>query len=264
MRTEETFLLRLAIRIGLLLLLIAGAAGGQAYNGSRPLWFAVAAGIVVVLLMCARVTALRGGGKPPSALVADTARRGGRRVKRLVDAVAGSVHAVRRRGRVRRVERAAVDAAESDALLSPDSVRSSAEALFRLVQLAWDARDCGRLSTLLGPELLAEWEQDLAQLERSGRRERLEVAGDVRVEYIGLTTAERGAGPRVVLLIEALLRTYTEGDRGRRTDGDTRRLCQYWTLGLRDGLWTVLKIEDRAQGKHHLAEPIDTPSGAAR
>jgi hypothetical protein len=62
-----------------------------------------------------------------------------------------------------------------------------------------------------------------------------------------------------VVLIKATLRTYTEDPRRRRTGGDTSRLCQYWTLGLRDGLWTVLTIEERPEGKHHLVDWIGAP-----
>jgi hypothetical protein len=262
---EERLALRLAFRVVALLLLVVTATAGQAYGrGGRPLWFAVPVGVLVILLIGARLIATRSGARPPGTVLWDTAKRGGRWVRGLVERVVAAVHAARRRGRVRRVELAALEAAEDEDVLSPDSVRTSAESLFRLVQLAWDARDPGRLATLLGPELLAEWEQRLAELQRNGRDERVEVIGEVRVEYVGFTTPERGQAPRAVVLIEATLREYEEDHRGRQTDGQTRHLCEYWTLGLRDGLWTVLTIEERAEGKHHLAEPIGTPSAAPR
>lgn len=258
-------MLRLAIRVVALVVLVVGAAAGQSYGyGARPLWLAVAVGIPAVLLIYAELMSRRWGAKQPGVLVRDTAKRGGRRVKRTLAGVVAAVHRARRRGRVRRVELAALGAAEDGRVLAPDSIRTSAESLFRLVQLAWDARDPGRLATLLGPELLTEWEQRLAEVERSGRDERLEVAGDVGVECVGFTTPEPGHGARVVVLIEAALGTYTEDHNGRRTDGYPRRLCQYWTLGLREGLWTVFTIEERAEGKHHLAEPIGAPSAAPR
>jgi hypothetical protein len=133
MGVEERLALRLTIRVVALLLLVVTAAAGQSYGyGTRPLWFAVAVGIPVVLLIYAGLVSRRWGAKPPGALVWDTAKRGGRRVKRLVEGVVAAVHGARRRGRVRRVELAAQETAEGDDLLAPVSVRTSGESLFRL------------------------------------------------------------------------------------------------------------------------------------
>jgi predicted lipid-binding transport protein (Tim44 family) len=180
-----------------------------------------------------------------------------------VERALAAIHGARRSRRVRRVERAALEVAADDRLLSPGSVRTAAESLFRLVQLARDARDPGRLATLLGPELLAEFERALAEAESSGAHERREVGGDVRVEYVGFATPDADHGARAVVLIEAALRTW-EDRRGRPSDGHTRRLCQYWTLGFRDGVWTVLAIEERVEGKHHLAEPVGAAGAGSR
>lgn len=112
MGVEERLALRLAIRVGALLLLVVTTAAGQSYGyGTRPLWFAVAVGIPVVLLIYAGLVSRRWGAKPPGALVWGTAKRGGRRVKRLVEGVVAAVHGARRRGRVRRVELAAQEEA---------------------------------------------------------------------------------------------------------------------------------------------------------
>ena len=51
------------------------------------------------------------------------------------------------------VELAAVEAAAEHERFAAERVRSAAEALFRDVQAAWDARDSERLATLLGPDL---------------------------------------------------------------------------------------------------------------
>lgn len=257
MNVEARLALRLAIRVVALMLVVAAAAGRSIGYSTGPLWVAVPVSITVILLTYARLVSRRSGGKPPHALVWDTAKRGGAGVKRLVERA-------RRRERVRRVELAALEAAEGDDRLSPDSVRTSAEALFRLVQLAWEARDPGRLATLLGPELMAKSEQRIAQVPRSGRDERLEVVGEVRVEYVGFTVPNNDMGPRVVVLIEATVRAFAQDHRDRQADAELRHMCEYWTLGLADGLWTVLAIEDRAEGKHHLAEPIGAPSAVPR
>ncbi len=99
---------------------------------------------------------------------------------------------------------------------------------------------------------------------RLGRGRRLEVVGEVRVECVGLTAPREGQGARAVVLIEATLRPHAGEHLGRRPDGELRDLCQYWSLGLRDGLWTVLAIDERAQGSHHLDEAIAAPSAAPR
>lgn len=187
-----------------------------------------------------RVYALRGRrrrGRVP-ALALDSAAK----VKCRIDDAFAGIHRARRRRRVRRVETAALRAAEGNDLLSPEAVRRAAEALLRLVHLACRARDRRRLATLLGPELLARWQDPRVA---GPRLPRGEPVGDVRVEYVGLDAGAH-AEPRVVVLIEAAL-----GD-----PAVPRRLCQYWTLGVRDGLFYVLEIEEHTEGKHHLSEPI--------
>jgi len=83
-----------------------------------------------------------------------------------------------------------------------------------------------------------------------------------KANYHGVQSKASAHIEFMVVLIEAVLGTYAEDDRGRRTDGGDRRLCRYWTLGLHEGLWRVLNVEERAQGQHHLAEPIGAPAGA--
>ena len=167
----------------------------------------------------------------------------------------------RRRERVQRVELAAAEAAEEDDRFLPARVRKAAEELFREVQLAWDARDTARLATLIGPDLLLEWERRLADFSAKGWHSRVEVLGPVQVDYVGLTNREADSDDRAVVLIEATLRAFVEDQRGhkifRKGDSDdTIALCQYWTLGMRDGLWTLFSIEERSEGEHHLDEPI--------
>ncbi len=167
----------------------------------------------------------------------------------------------RRRQRVERVELAAAEAGEDDDRFLPERVRRAAEELFREVQLAWDARDTAQLATLLGPDLLLEWERRLADFRVKGWHSRTEVLGPVQVDYVGLTNREGDSDDRAVVLIEATLRAYVEDLRGhkifRKGDSDdTIELSQYWTLGMRDGLWTLFSIEERSEGEYHLAEPI--------
>lgn len=246
MGTEERLLLRLAFAVFGLVLVLAYAVSGTHRYG-RPIWVAVPIGLLVIVVVYGRLMRRRGVRIPGSGAwdaAIGRVRRLGRASRR---ALAG-LRARRRRGRVRRVELAA--AAEDD-VFAPEGVRSSAESLFRLVQLARDARDPGRLETLMSPELLAEWEERLADAPRG---ERLEVVGDVEVEYVGFTAPGDEPGARAVVLIEAELLT----GEGLRT------LSEFWTLGLNEGLWMVLGIEGRKEGGHHLGEPIGASTASAR
>jgi predicted lipid-binding transport protein (Tim44 family) len=180
------------------------------------------------------------------------------------DLTAGPVSAVRRRlrrSRVQQVELAAIEAAEDDDRLLPERVRTGADKLFRDVQQAWDARDTARLATLLGPDLLDEWERRLADFSAKGWHSRVEVLGDVRAEYVGLENREGTGEDRVIVLIEATLRAYVKAPGKRKIyrkgeADDTITLAQYWTLGLREGRWILLSIEERSEGDYHLDEPI--------
>ena len=86
----------------------------------------------------------------------------------------------------RRVEAAAAEAAEDDAAFAPDAVKANAAALFKQIQAAWDRGDRARLATLVGPDLLTEWERRLDDLDRRGWRNRVQIIGEPTVEYVGL------------------------------------------------------------------------------
>jgi predicted lipid-binding transport protein (Tim44 family) len=167
----------------------------------------------------------------------------------------------RRRERVHRVELAAAEAAQDDKSFATEAVTASAVRLFRDVQAAWDARDRERLAALLSDDLLAEWERRLADFDRKGWHNRVEVLDQVHVEYIGLTNREETGDDRAVVFVEAMLRAYVEDRNGRTIyregeSDDTIRVAQYWTLGRREGRWILLSIEERAEGEHQLTEPI--------
>ena len=83
-----------------------------------------------------------------------------------------------------------------------------------------------------------------------------ELVGEVKVDYVGF--AGGGGRPRAVVLVEATLR----GGRTAGQEGTLTALCQYWTLSVSDGLFTVLDIEDTGRGRYHLVEPIGAASMA--
>ena len=227
-----------------------GGGGGSGDAGEGG-WLFVLLAFVFILGLFVSIVAHNGG---HSVRLSSWARD-------LVARPLSAVHRMRRRKRVRQVELAAIEAAGDDDRFLPDRVHDAAEELFREVQLAWDARDSARLATLLGPDLLVEWERRLADFDRKGWHNRVEVLGDVRIDYVGLENREGTDDDRVIVLIEASLRAFVKKRSGRKIlrkgeSDDTIRLSQYWTLGLREGRWILHSIEERSEGEHHLAEPI--------
>src|SRR5947209_6002786 len=163
------------------------------------------------------------------------------------------------RGRVaereRRVELAAAEAAEDDPAFAPDVVRPAAADLFRQIQSAWDANDRARLGQLVAPELLTEWERRLNDFERRGWRNRVQLLGVPKIEYVGLAHRGDPGLDRVVVRIEARLRDYVEDRSGshikrRGRLGETTLVREFWTLGKRNRRWVLSSIEQGAEGEH--------------
>ena len=80
--------------------------------------------------------------------------------------------------RQRRVETAAAVAADEDPAFAPDAVKANASALFKQIQAAWTAGDRAKLSRLVAPDLLVEWERRLDDMDRRGWRNHVEVVGE--------------------------------------------------------------------------------------
>ncbi|MEJ7787820.1 MAG: hypothetical protein WKF96_23705, partial [Solirubrobacteraceae bacterium] len=180
-----------------------------------------------------------------------------------------AMHRRRRGQRVRRVELAALEAAAENDHLAPERIKRSADALFRLVYLARDARDPARLATLLGPELMLVWERALDVYSAPGGHRRAEVLGDVQIDLVGLTRTPEEREMVIVLIEAELAVPVKDPHRARASPRDgpriVPRLCQYWTLALCDGLWIAQAIEERAEGDRHLTEPIVAqPGGTLR
>jgi predicted lipid-binding transport protein (Tim44 family) len=162
--------------------------------------------------------------------------------------------------RQRRVEAAAAEAAEDDAAFAADAVKANATALFKQVQAAWDRNDRAALSRLVGPDLLTEWGRRLDDLDRRGWRNRVQVIGEPTVEYVGLNH-KGDQSDTVTVRIEAKLRDYVEDHAGNHIKraghlSETVRLREFWTLGRRNGRWTLISIEQGAEGTHAIDETI--------
>ena len=171
------------------------------------------------------------------------------------------IHRRKVRERDERVRTASAEAAEDDAYLAADAVEREAVRLFRDAQQAWDARDRGRLASLVGEELMVEWSRRLDDFDRKGWHNRVEVLKDPQIQYVGLVNREDDSEDRVVVRIEAELNSYVldhEGNKQMRTGAKTEHmhLWEYWTLARRDSRWTVASIEQQSEGGHHLEGEI--------
>jgi predicted lipid-binding transport protein (Tim44 family) len=152
-------------------------------------------------------------------------------------------------------------AAEDDPMFAADRVVADAEALFRAIQVAWDARDEGALRTMVGPELMTEWSRRLADFRSKGWHNRVYVHGDVRVEYVGIRNLAGQAEDRVVVRVSALTDDWVLDRSGSvvHLDGMTDRraaIREFWTLAPRDGRWILQSIEQELEGEHQLQAPI--------
>lgn len=184
--------------------------------------------------------------------------------------IAGRMKARKVRRRDERVRSASAEAAEDDPYLAADSVVPEAAQLFRDAQVAWDARDRRRLAELVGPDLMAEWALRLNDFDNKGWHNRVEVLEEPKIQYVGLSNREDDSEDRVVVHIEAKLKSYVidrQGNKVMRTGSKSEdmRLWEYWTLGRRDGCWTVASIEQDSEGGHHLeAEIVASPWSDSR
>ena len=169
--------------------------------------------------------------------------------------------ASRRAKRREEVERRSLVAAEDDAAFSAESVREEAAALFASIQDAWDRDDRDALAAMVGPDLMAEWRLRLEDFARKGWRNRVDVVAS-EVEYVGITNRSADDEDRVVVRVSAQLEDYVvdrDGDRINHTGnpGSESHLREYWTLGKREGRWTLLSIEQDEEGEHQLEAPIE-------
>ena len=258
-------LYRLSAAVTVLLLSVTSLAMGielPMSRASRALPIVGILGSVVAIVLITRRLGRRRhpgvGGPEASARAAIASAQ--ERIEAVRASRSAALHRRRRSERVEQAQLAAQEAAKDDERLAPQQIKTAAEALFRLVHLAWDERDSGRLAELLGAALLAERQRALDANDAAAEHHRSHVLGEVHVELVGLTVDPAGAHTAVVL-IEAEMDIGIDNRNGRRvftaTDSPSaRRLCQYWTLVMHDGRFHVHAIEDRAEGEHHLSEPL--------
>lgn len=162
--------------------------------------------------------------------------------------------------RRRRVALAAAEAAADDERFDPETVRTDADWLFRTIQALWSAGDRAGLARLVAPDLMVEWDRRLADFAQRGWRNVVDVRGSVHVDYVGLRNAAQEDDRRVTVRLTANVNDNVVDRSGvtihRREGFDLHNICEYWTLGLRDGRWTLVSVEQHREGLHRLEEPI--------
>ncbi|MEA2429071.1 MAG: hypothetical protein QOF37_2699 [Thermoleophilaceae bacterium] len=220
-----------------------GGGGGGYGGGGRIGGFgaAVIGGIILIVLICVVLYWI---------------------YRQAVNAWVSARLAARRAKRVRRVELAAAEAAEDDSAFAVDAVCGGADVLFRQIQAAWSSNDIDTLEKLVGSELMVEWRLRLQDFQRKGWHNKVEVQGDVDVQYVGLVNRADDADDRCVVRLKARLRDYVEDRGGHKithtgTASEITTLTEYWTLGKSDdGSWRLLSIEQDREGSHHIDEEI--------
>jgi predicted lipid-binding transport protein (Tim44 family) len=155
------------------------------------------------------------------------------------------------------VHAAAAEAAEDDPAFAADAVKPAAARLFGDIQSAWDAGDRTALHRLVAPTLAREWDRRLDDFARRGWRNRVELLGEPRVEYVGLDATHN----RVVVRIEAKLRDYVEDPFGHHMHragrlSEITKIREFWTLTKRNHDWVLVSIEQGAEGVHALDEKV--------
>lgn len=181
--------------------------------------------------------------------------------------IAAMRYRARRRERVRRVELAALEAAEDDPEFAPDVVHREVERIFREVESAWSVGDRERLGRLVGPDLMVEWNRRLDDFARRGWRNEVSIVSGPELEYVGLVNRPDDRDDRVCVRVSARLRDVVYDSYGNELmRGDVRSevstMCEYWTMGKRDGHWVLVSIEQQREGDHELDEAIvATPWG---
>ena len=175
--------------------------------------------------------------------------------------VFGLRYRARRRERVRQVELAALEAAEDDPEFARDVVQAEVARVFREIQSAWSVADLSRLSRLVGPDLMVEWNRRLDDFARREWRNEVSIVDGPQVEYVGLTNRSEDRDDRVVVRVSARLSDIVFDDSGNQILRQDSRsavssMCEYWTMGKRDGHWTLLSIEQQREGDHQLDEAI--------
>jgi len=137
-----------------------------------------------------------------------------------------------------------------DSSVSPETLRSLAEATFLKLQECWGKREYGPMGPLLVPDLFT---QHTAQLQGLARNHEINRIDDLKVERIDLVNArytEKADQREFTALITASARDYYLDDRsGKFLRGDQipARFQEFWTFQVINGRWLLREIEQAGE-----------------
>lgn len=166
------------------------------------------------------------------------------------------------RSRIPRTRSAAAEAGLDDPRYEPERVQAYVADLFCAIQAAWSQDDRARLASLVGPDLMVEWEERLRDFALKGWSNEVQVRGPVHVDYVGLRNVADAQERSVTVRVSARVRDVVIDRDGqtihrRHSLLDTYHICEYWTLTPRaDDGWLLASIEQHREGLHELDEPL--------
>jgi len=224
-----------------------GGGGGSGGTGTAdPVVSVIVLGIILTVVVVSVVASRR------KAMTGAFTRAGAR--------ARDAATAEARERRAKEIAAAAFVAGEDDPDFAPDVVAGQADALFRDIQAAWDARDVPALSAMVAPDLMVEWKRRLDDFASKGWHNRV-VVRELGVEYVGMTNRPVEVEDRAVVRISAVCDDWVVDSDGAvihhtGNASSESHMREYWTLAMRDGRWTLLSIEQDAEGEHQLTAPL--------
>ncbi len=167
----------------------------------------------------------------------------------------------KRRARDAQVRLASAEAAEDDAYFHHEDVEREATELFLAVQRAWSENDVAQLKTMVGADLMVEWERRLNDFAGKGWRNVCHVHDRPELKYVGLVNREDDSEDRVTVHLSASMDDYVLDANGTKimhegSSTEQRSLEEYWTLARHGEGWMLVSIEQDAEGHHHLDSEI--------
>ena len=163
--------------------------------------------------------------------------------------------------RVARTRTVSAEAAEDDAYFAADDVSHGRARCSAGASRPGTRATVDRLAALVGDDLMVEWRRRLDDFDAKGWHNAVEVSRGPEIEYVGLVNREDDTEDRVVVRVTAQMRDVVTTANGsiikkNETDPRSSRSREYWTLARRGERWTVVSIEQHAEGEHNLDEQI--------
>jgi len=151
-------------------------------------------------------------------------------------------------GRVRRAERAAVEAALDDPVFAPDLVHESVKAILTLAGTVWSGTETAALRHRRDRALIRSWAQSRVVWLAGALR----VSGEPKVDILRVINRESENEDRVVTRVRFTV------DRGPGYQALARKihLDERWTLAHHDGTWLLVSVAGDPLAGPVLSAPL--------